>query len=116
MKISVIGVGAQGSGIASVLANIPEVSEAVCADIDLKRAQKVVDKLKSDKLRPERVDANNVDDLFRIIKGSDTVINATLPKFNLNIMNSALESGAHYVDLAGWIPVKDAVSKQLSLD
>ena len=116
MKISVIGAGAQGSGIASVLANIPEVSEAVCADIDLKRAQKVVDKLKSDKFRPERVDANNVDDLVRIIKGSDTVINATLPKFNLNIMNSALESGAHYVDTSAWIPVGDAVSKQLSLD
>lgn len=116
MKISVIGAGAQGSGIASVLANIPEVSEAVCADIDLKRAQKVVDKLKSDKLRPERVDANNVDDLVRIIKGSDTVINSTLPKFNLNIMNSALESGAHYVDTSAWVPVGDAVSKQLSLD
>ena len=116
MKISVIGAGAQGSGITSILANTPGISEAVCADIELKKAQKIVDKLKSDKLQAERVDANNVNDLVRIIKGSDTVINATLPKFNINIMNSALESGAHYVDLAGWIPVKDAISKQLSLD
>jgi len=115
LKITVIGAGAQGIGIASVLVKTPEVSEAVCADIDLKKAQNLVKKLRSDKLQAKLVDANNLNDLGRVIKGSDTVINATLPKFNLNIMNAALESGAHYVDLAGWIPVKDAISRQLSL-
>jgi saccharopine dehydrogenase (NAD+, L-lysine-forming) len=116
LRISVIGAGAQGSGIASVLANTQEVSHVVCADIDLKKAQIIVDKLKSDKLEAERVDASNINDLVRIIKGSDTVINATLPKFNLAIMNAALKSGTHYVDLAGWVPVKDSIQKQLSLD
>lgn len=115
MKISVIGAGVQGSAIASVLTKSPEVSKVLCADISLDRARQVVDKLKSDKVSAERVDASEVDDLLRILRGTDTVINATLPRFNLNIMNAALKSGAHYVDLASDVP-EDMIPKQLGLN
>lgn len=100
MEISVVGVGAQGSAICFLLAKEPEVSKIVCADIDLDRVKRVVQKLRSDKVSTQRVDASNVDDLVRVIKGTDVVINATLPKFNLNIMNAAIKSGAHYEDFA----------------
>jgi len=114
LKISVIGAGAQGSAIALVLTKTPEVSEVVSTDIDLKRAKQAVKGLKSDKVHAERVDAGKVDDLLRVVEGSDTVINATLPRFNFNIMNAALKSGAHYVDLAGDVPCKDFVPRQLA--
>jgi len=114
LKISVIGAGAQGSAIALVLTKTPEVSEVVSTDIDLNRAKQAVKRLKSDKAHAERVDAGKVDDLLRVVEGSDTVINATLPRFNFNIMNAALKSGAHYVDLAGDVPCKDFVPKQLA--
>jgi len=90
------------------------VSEVVSTDIDLKRAKQAVKGLKSDKVHAERVDAGKVDDLLRVVEGSDTVINATLPRFNFNIMNAALKSGAHYVDLAGDVPCKDFVPRQLA--
>jgi saccharopine dehydrogenase (NAD+, L-lysine-forming) len=111
LKISVIGAGAQGSAIALVLSKNPEVSEIVSADINLKAAKLAVEKTKSDKVSAERVDAGNVEDLLRVVKESDTVINATLPKFNPNIIEAALKSGANYVDLATEI---DMLSKQLS--
>ena len=57
MKISVIGAGAQGSAIASVLSKYPEVSKVVSADINLNAARQVVKKTKSDKVSAERVDA-----------------------------------------------------------
>jgi saccharopine dehydrogenase (NAD+, L-lysine-forming) len=100
MEMSVVGVGAQGSAICFLLAKEAEVSKIVCADIDLDRVKRIVQKLRSDKVSAQRVDASNVDDLVRVIKGTDVVINATLPKFNLNIMNAAIKSGAHYEDFA----------------
>ena len=116
LKISVVGVGAQGSSIAYLLAKEPEVSEIVCADINLDRARQVVEELKSDKVYAERVDAGKIDELVKVSKGSDTVINATHPKFNLNVMNAALKSGACYVDLASNVPCKITVPKKLALD
>jgi len=104
MKISVIGTGVQGSAIGSILTKTPDVSEIVCSDINLDRTKQVVKNLRSDKASAQQVDASNMDDLLKVIKGSDAVINATLPRFNLNIMKAALKSGAYYVDLATDIP------------
>jgi len=116
LKISVIGVGAQGSAIVFLLAKAPEVSEVVCADIDLNRARQVVEELKSDKVYTERVDAGKLNELVRVLKGADTVINATHPRFNINVMNAALKSGTSYVDLASNVPCKYWVPKELALD
>jgi len=117
LKISVIGSGVQGSSIAFILAKTPGVSEIVSADIDLNRARQAVEKIKSDIVSAERVDASKVDDLFRVVKESDTVINAT-PRFNLNIMEAALKSRANYVDLASGDgeEVEDSVQRQLAFD
>ena len=113
MKISVIGAGAQGSAIALILSKTPEVSEIVSADINLKAARKAAEKTKSNKVSAERVDAGKVEDLLRVVKESDTVINATLPNFNLNIIEAALKSRANYVDLAAGA---DLVPKQLAFN
>ena len=118
MKISVIGAGVQGSAIAFILTKTPGVSEVVSADINLNKARQVVQKLKSDKVHAERVDAGKIDDLLRVANGSDTVINAT-PRFNLNIMEAALKSRTNYVDLAtdaDLASCKKAIPEQLALN
>jgi saccharopine dehydrogenase (NAD+, L-lysine-forming) len=117
LKISVIGAGAQGSAIALVLSKNPEVSEVVSADINLKAARKAADETRSDKVSAERVDASKVDDLLRVVKGSDTVVNAT-PRFNINMMEAALKSGANYVDLASMEggTLEDSIQKQLAFN
>ena len=105
VRISIVGTGVQGSAIALALTRIPEVSEIVCSDIDHARAERVARKLGDDRVRPERVDAGNSKDLLRVLRGSDAVVNASLPKFNRKVMDSALRSGAHYVALASDDPL-----------
>jgi saccharopine dehydrogenase (NAD+, L-lysine-forming) len=100
LKFLVVGAGGQGAPCASILSRDSEVSEIVLADIDLELAEKVSKKIGNDKITTMRVDAGNLKDLLKAAKGVDAIINLTLPRFNLNIMEAALKSGAHYVDSA----------------
>jgi len=116
MKISVIGAGVQGSAIAFFLAKNREVSKIVCSDISLDRAKRLVQKLGSPKISAKGVDASNASDLAEVIDDADVVINAAVPRYNLRIMDAALKSGAHYVDLATDTPVITNIEKELKLD
>lgn len=116
MKISVIGAGVQGSTIALFLTKNAEVSEIVCSDISLDRAERLAKNLGSPKISARKADASSVSNLIDVIKGSDVVINATLPKYNLKIMDAALKSKAHYVDLASHTPVRTNIQKELRLN
>ena len=100
LKFLVVGAGGQGAPCASISSRDPEVSEIVLADIDLELAEKVSKKIGSNKITTMRVDAGNLEDLLKAAKGVDAIINLTLPRFNQNIKEAALKSGAHYVDTA----------------
>jgi len=115
MKISIIGAGVQGSTIAFFLAKNPEVTQIVCSDVSSDRAQRLAKKLRSDKISAEKVDAANIDELLKVTKGVDVVMNATLPKYNLKIMDAALKSGADYVDFAADVPVRVSILRELEL-
>ncbi|MGQ9544144.1 MAG: saccharopine dehydrogenase family protein, partial [Candidatus Bathyarchaeia archaeon] len=105
MNISIVGLGVQGSAILSVLTRVMDISGIVCADIRMARARRAVERLKDGRVKCVKVDANNLHDLLKVAKDSDVVINATLPNFNLKIMEAALKCGAHYVDLASDDPI-----------
>ena len=115
MKIAVIGAGVQGSTIALFLSRNPEVSQIVSADVSLDRAKQLTKKLKTDKIHAMKVDAEHADELAKMMKGIDVVINASVPRFNLKIMDAALKNGVNYVDLAADIPV-EALMEELELD
>ncbi len=100
MKVLVVGAGGQGAPCASILSRDPEATEIVLVDIDLELAEKVAKKIGSEKITTMRVDAGNLRDLLKAARDVDAIINLTLPRFNLNIMEAALKSGAHYVDSA----------------
>ncbi len=99
-KIVVVGAGGQGGSCASILARDKDVSEVVLADIDLDLANKVKGRIKSDKITTIKVDAGKVESVGSAAKGADAIINLTLPQFNSNIMNAALNNGVQYVDTA----------------
>jgi saccharopine dehydrogenase (NAD+, L-lysine-forming) len=113
MKICVIGAGAQGSVIAKILAEDPEIDKVVLADINTQLLQRVAKKIDSSKLSTERADAGNSDDLAKVLKGTDVVINAVLTYFNLPIFNAALKHGANYVDLAHDWPLRERFLENL---
>lgn len=101
MKILIVGCGAQGSVIATELSKTEGVNEMKCVDIDLQRAKWLARMLRNAKAF--RVDAGNLDELTKTAKGVDLVVNATLPKYNMNIMEAALKSDAQYLDMASGI-------------
>ena len=117
MKILVVGIGVQGSVIATELVKNSEVSEVRLVDIDLKKTEWLAERLKSDKVSTQGVDANKPDDLLRAAKGMDVMVNASVPIFNLKIMKAALKSGACYQDLAlgSPPPFEEALSSELGL-
>ena len=83
-----------------MLVNTPDVEEVRVADKRFDMAKRLADYLKSDKVSTYRVDASNVDDVLKVTRGVDVVVNAAIPLLNIPIMKAALKSGAHYVDLA----------------
>jgi saccharopine dehydrogenase-like NADP-dependent oxidoreductase len=85
MKICIIGAGAQGSVIARILAEDPEIDRVVLTDVDTQLLQRVAKKIGSSKLSTERVDAGKLDDLAKVLRGADVAVNATLPNYNLPI-------------------------------
>jgi lysine 6-dehydrogenase len=115
LRISVLGIGAQGSVIVKLLSDTSDVSEVVCADVNLERMRHLKEQLKGDKITILKIDAAKREDLIKATKGMDLVVNA-LPGFDLNVMDAALENGTHYIDLASNYPVLDCISEQLALD
>ena len=113
-KILVVGTGAIGIVIASELSKNPDVDEVRLADINLQRAERIRDWLKSEKVSAHRVDAGKPDDVVRAAKDVDVIVNATLPRFNLTITNAALKAKANYIDLAMYD--YSSYTKQLELD
>jgi len=116
LKFLVVGAGGQGAPCASVLSRDKDVSEIVLADIDLVLAKKVKDKIKSDKVIVKHVDAGKTSGLIKVAEGVDAIINMTLPRFNSNMMNAALKSGAHYVDSALGEPIWTQLIKHQPLE
>jgi saccharopine dehydrogenase (NAD+, L-lysine-forming) len=112
MKVLVLGAGAVGTVICGDLVNAPRISEIVCADINIDRAKQLAKNLKSDKVTPKKVDANNSDQLTKALKEVDIVANVALPTFNLKVMDAALKNGAHYIDNA----VYESVNNELAFD
>jgi len=115
-KVVVVGAGGQGGPCASILARDKDVSEVILGDIDLDLANKVKDRIKSDKITTVKVDAGKVESVESAAKGADAIINLTLPQFNANIMKAALNSGAQYVDTALDYPFIDELTKNKPLE
>lgn len=113
MKIAIIGAGVQGQVVSAILVESPEVDEIRVAERRLDLLKRLADYLESEKLSIHRVDASKVDEVLRVAEGVDVVINATYPRLNITIMEAALKSRAHYLDLASEY---DDVPRYLRLD
>jgi saccharopine dehydrogenase (NAD+, L-lysine-forming) len=103
LKVLILGCGAQGSVIATHLAKSPHVNELRLADVSIRKAKSLANRLQSDKVTAYKVNANNLKRLLKVAKKVDVVVNAASYSWSIieNSMEAALTSGAHYVDLAG---------------
>ena len=100
LKALIVGVGAVGSVIARHLARSEEVEELIVADKSLERARRVAAETGRRKVIPKRINASKISQVAKLAKNVDVLINATLPRFNIQLMKACLAAGAHYIDLA----------------
>jgi lysine 6-dehydrogenase len=103
MKIGVLGSGLMGKEAARDLVSSEGVTAVGLADIDLDRAQQVVDQLNSDKLTAYKVNASDRADLADYMSQFDVIINALFYSFNEIVAKTAIQVGVHSVDLGGHI-------------
>jgi len=99
-KVLIVGAGAQGGPCAAILAGEESVSEIRLGDIDLEIAKQVSNRIKSKKVRPQKLDASQKGELIEAAEGVDVIFNFTLIAFNELIIEAALACQAHYVDTA----------------
>jgi len=99
-KVLIVGCGAQGKVISAYLAGAPQVDEIRLSDISLETVKQHANRLKSDKVSVHRVDASKINEIASLANGVDVIVNAVIPRFNLNIMDAALKSGVHCLELA----------------
>jgi len=112
MKVVVLGgAGAVGTVIVKHLVKSSEITEVVCADIAMERAIRIANELKSSKLKIKKVNAANFNSVLNALLDADLVINAARPEWNMSIMDAAIETGAHYMDLAA-----EGLYRQLARD
>ena len=98
MKILLIGAGAVGSVISRYLSKDDEITEIICASNDINRAKEFIND--DNKIKLVKLDASNIDEIIDKARGVNLIINASLPRFNENILEAALRVRAHYQDLA----------------
>jgi saccharopine dehydrogenase (NAD+, L-lysine-forming) len=100
METVILGAGAVGTVIAGQLARSKDVERIVVADVDPKKTAALKEKVRGTKIVAKRADARKVQDLVRVFKGSDMVVNATIPNFNLVVMEACLRAKCHYMDMS----------------
>ncbi len=100
MRVFVLGAGAVGSVVGSVLAKRKEVEGLVVADRSAPAARALAEKLGRERAEAVTVDAADVRAMADAFKGSDIVINVVLPRFNFKIMDACLKARTSYIDAA----------------
>ncbi len=97
-KILVLGVGAQGSTVAKRMDEEKEVTEIICADYDEKAVKEMAATLK--KARPLKLDAGKVNNIVKVARGVDLIVNALPIEFGRKVIRAAIEAKTDYQDFA----------------
>lgn len=106
MKVCIIGSGAQGLGLAGLLAMEDDIEKLVIADHNqehLNVARSQIDtlktRIKARKIETRCVDASDTDAVADVIRGCDIVFHCIIPKFNIPVMRACIQEKCHYLDL-----------------
>ena len=98
MRVAILGVGGLGRTLASELRGDPRVTSLLLVDLFGERARVLTGIRGRVAIEAKQLNVENRIALTKAIAGSDLVINTTLPKYNLGIMQAALEVRADYLD------------------
>jgi len=95
------GAGAIGRVIVRDLFESHRQNTIVIADFDAEAARNTSKSYRSSRVTSVVTDARYPSRLESVFRGSSVVINCTRHQFNLYVMEAALQTGLHYLDLGG---------------
>src|SRR6266581_4403127 len=113
MRVAILGVGGLGRTLASELRADRRVTSLLLTDQFGERARVLTGIPGRVSIEATQLNVENHAALGRAIKGSDIVVNTTLPRYNLRIMGAALEAGAHYLDIAAAGPSEPGAQPEI---
>lgn len=120
MKLAILGLGGVGRVIAKSANQTGKFEKVVCADLDQKIVDSALKDISNDNFSGQMIDASNFEEVKKLATEVDVLINATIPRFNLVVMEACLAGNCHYMDLACEtllkIPGKIDISEQLDMD
>lgn len=100
MRVAILGVGGLGRTLASELRTDRRVTSLLLADQFGERARVLTGIPGRVTIEAVQLTVENRAALAKAIVGADIVVNATLPRYNLGIMDAAVEARANYLDIA----------------
>jgi saccharopine dehydrogenase-like NADP-dependent oxidoreductase len=102
MNIMILGIGAVGSVSAIKFQQNPLFEKIVLADQRLDPMKELAERFNDPRVSPVQIDASESAEVKRRMRetGVGLLLNATLPRFNVTLMEACLETGVHYMDLA----------------
>jgi len=101
MRILVLGgAGAIGSEATTDLVKTSDFSEIVLGDIAVERTKEFISKLGEKRLSVVEADANNVEELAKVIKNFDIVVSALPFRFDYNVTQAAIKAKVNGIDVA----------------
>jgi lysine 6-dehydrogenase len=112
VRILVLGTGLQGRATLHDLARSPSVSRVIAADADLGGLTRYLDRLKTDKVEPVGLDANNRDQVAGLMRKVQAVIVLLPVSFHVPITRLAVESGIHLVNSSYVPPEFHAIGRE----
>ncbi len=101
MRMLVLGAGLQGSACAFDLLRRPEVERVTLADLHPQHLPAFLKKQKDKRLITARLDAKRGQELRKLLRGHDAVMNALPYYFNYPVAKAAVALGLHCADLGG---------------
>lgn len=120
MKLAILGLGGVGRVVAKSAARTKKFNTVICADLEQKTVDNLLGEINEDNFLGMVVDASQPEQVSRLAAEADVLVNATVPRFNLVVMEACLQGKCHYMDLACEtiinLPGKIDISEQLALD
>ncbi len=113
MKIFVLGAGMMGRAVVYDLGRARDVKNIAVADFDRERAHEVARTFGRGKARGHFADVRKTEQLAKLVRGFDVLLNCTQYNWNLDVMRAALAARVSYMDLGG---LYHMTRKQFALD
>jgi lysine 6-dehydrogenase len=108
----VLGAGKMGRVLAEDLIESSPQNSVTLVDINPSQLQKARAFIASSRLEVLRADMEDEEQRNKVGKGKDVMINALLHRHSLPVLETAIRSGVHFVDLAGEAPLARMIHDQ----